>query len=58
MIVNIINETRHAEYVEQLRHAGYTDNMITAELEYLERVKCENEYTRSSREWNYGIYHV
>lgn len=48
----------HSQYIEDLRQAGYTDNQIEAELEYIERVRIENEYTRGSRDWNYGIHHV
>lgn len=54
----LINEARHAQYVEELRHAGYTDQMIEVELAYIERVKRENEEVRQSRDWNYGIHHV
>jgi len=53
--MTLINEVRHAWYVEELRHAGYTDHQIETELKYLERVKRENEYVRQSRDWNYGI---
>ncbi len=53
----LINEPRHADYVEELRRASYTDRQIEAELAYLERVKRENEFVRSSRDWNYGIHH-
>lgn len=54
--MTLINEVRYARYVDELRHAGYTDRQIEAELEYLERVKRENEYVRQSRDWNYGIH--
>lgn len=53
-----IEEARHADYVNELRHAGYTDKMIETELKYLERVKRENEMIRSDRAWNYGIHHA
>lgn len=57
-MTTLINEIRHARYVEELRHASYTDKQIEVELTYLERVKRENEVIRSSRDWNYGIHHV
>lgn len=57
-MTNYIAKACHADYVNELRHAGYTDNMIEAELIYLERVKHENECVRNSRDWNYGIHHA
>lgn len=54
----LINEPRHAAYVDKLRYAGYPDKHIERELAYVERVKRENEEVRQSREWNYSIHHV
>lgn len=52
-----ITKVCHAEFVKSLKEAGYNDQMITAEIEYLERVKFENQLIRTDKNWNYGMYH-
>lgn len=44
------------DYIEELRNAGYSEEMIVKEVRYLERVAWENEKIQSEKGWNYGFF--
>ena len=44
------------DVIAELRAAGFSEELITREVAYLERVKLEDERIRSDKAWNYGFH--